>query len=54
MERSGGGLKVRGCGHRTALRGSKIRAKQGARPQDSLKTGELRGLQSCSSHIVEL
>ena len=49
VERSGEGLKVGGCGHLIPLRGSTTRARQGTRPQDSLKTGELRGLQSCST-----
>ena len=37
---------MRGCGHRIALRGSRPRATQGTRPQDSLKTGDLRGPQA--------
>lgn len=44
----GGGLKARGCGNPTALRGSNAQARQGTRPQDSLKTGDLGGLRSGS------
>lgn len=51
---SGGGLKVRGCGHHIALRGSRHPAAQGTRPQVSLKTGDLRGLQSSSVYIAKM
>lgn len=54
VEQPGGGLKGRGCGCPIALLGSGTQARQRMGPQDSLKTGDLRGLQSCSVHIARL